>query len=139
MYKAVLFFMLLCFIQNIRGQQKNDTLSMIKFSGINHFYKQDHMVRFIDLGEILKHDKTAKRHYTLANLSRIGYSLFAGGAFLLFTSNLCEKYIEKSEVNLFLVGAISAGMVTVSIPFRKIYSRQACKAIDVYNHKFWTN
>jgi hypothetical protein len=133
MLKAALILFFSMFLNNLIGQTRIDSLFMKKFSGNYHFYIRDHQVRFIDLQKIVRIDNASKRHYLQANLCRIGYSLLSGGAFLFLSSSLCEKYIEEKDVDLFMVGAISAGMIALAIPLRKIYSRQARNSIDAYN------
>jgi hypothetical protein len=117
----------------LEAQTFDDTLSMLKVSGKYIFYKQDHQVRFVELKKIIKTDHEARRHYTRANINRIGADIFTGGAILLFSSALCEKYIEKESVDLLVVSSITSGLLLVSLRMCHAYVRHTRHAIETYN------
>ena len=106
---------------------------MVKKSGTYRFYKQDHKIRFVDLRKIIKSDLEARRDINYANLNRIGSNLFIGGAYLLLTSSLCEKYIENKPVDLWVVSIATTCLLLASIPMRIAYVRHTRYAIETYN------
>jgi len=139
MGKIILILIFLCSLNFLLSQDFPDSLSMVKRDGKYRFYKQDHQVRFVDLRKIIKTDKEAKRYYTWANNSRIGADVFTGGAFLLFTSSLCEKYIEKKSIDLLVVSVISTGLLLATIPMRIGQFKFSSYAIDAYNDNLHKN
>ncbi len=122
--------LIFCIICTIQGQQKPDTITIVK-KQVARFYYQGKPLKPNQMVALMKPNKAAYKEMILAKrkFGTAGFFGFVGGFIVGWQfASIIQKKPAPWEVS-----AIGVGALIASVPFSSSYSRRAVKAVELYN------